>query len=282
MTAVPPGFASIDALMARARRVDTDCGDGIVMVWHVWGAGPPVALLHGGSGAWNHWLKNIDTLVGAGRTVWAADLPGCGDSGLPRGAIDADSIHAHVATGLAVAGAGAPVDLVGFSFGSLVAGLIAADFPAQVARLVLVAPPALGLPHPDLGLVPVHRLADPREREAALRHNLAHLMIRDPARIDATAIALHGANLDRDRLRLRRLARSEVMQALKLRWRCPVHAIWGRDDVLARVPPEHLRGLFDGMPLASFALIDDAGHWVQYEQPAAFDRALRDALDYNA
>lgn len=68
-----------------ARRHDVPCGDG-VMVWRSWGEGLPVVLLHGGSGSWTHWVRNITALVGAGRRAWIPDLPGFGDSARPPAA----------------------------------------------------------------------------------------------------------------------------------------------------------------------------------------------------
>ncbi|MEG2631610.1 MAG: alpha/beta hydrolase, partial [Comamonas sp.] len=62
----------IDALQARARRVTTPIAEGGQMVWHVWGEGAgglPLVLLHGGSGSWTHWVRNIEALVAAGREV---------------------------------------------------------------------------------------------------------------------------------------------------------------------------------------------------------------------
>jgi 2-hydroxy-6-oxonona-2,4-dienedioate hydrolase len=37
--------------------------DGVKIVWREWGSGSPLVLLHGGSGSWNHWVKNIAFLV---------------------------------------------------------------------------------------------------------------------------------------------------------------------------------------------------------------------------
>ncbi|MDB5843914.1 MAG: hydrolase-like protein, partial [Polaromonas sp.] len=55
------------------------------MVWRCWGEGAPVVLLHGGSGSWTHWIRNIPTLVACSRQVWAPDLPGFADSASPPG-----------------------------------------------------------------------------------------------------------------------------------------------------------------------------------------------------
>ncbi len=34
------------------------------IIWRVWGQVSPILFLHCGSGGWNHWRKNIKTLVG--------------------------------------------------------------------------------------------------------------------------------------------------------------------------------------------------------------------------
>src|SRR5258707_15838849 len=51
------------ALLERLRRdaveLRSPCGKGS-MVWHVWGAGTPIVLLHGGYGSWAPWLRNSD------------------------------------------------------------------------------------------------------------------------------------------------------------------------------------------------------------------------------
>src|SRR5690606_36359389 len=98
-----PTPSAVAELGAQARRVGTPCGDGEI-VWYIWGAGGPdptrVVLLHGGSGSWTHWVRNIGALVAAGRTVWVPDLPGFGDSALPPAGGDADALVAPLAEGL--------------------------------------------------------------------------------------------------------------------------------------------------------------------------------------
>ena len=251
----------------------TPCGPGHTMVWRRWGTGAPLVLLHGGSGGWSHWLKNIDALS-RNRELWVADLPGCGESDLPPATYDADSLFQYVADGMALIDQGRPVDLVGFSFGSLVSGLIAAQRPEVVRRMVLVAPPALGLKAQPLELLSLGREMSSEAQAQAVRHNLKRLMLHNDAAIDDMAVALHATNFSGDRLRMRRLPRSQIMLTLKTMWRCPVYALWGREDSLARQELHRLREVLEPSDLRELAIIDNAGHWVQYEQPGEFNRVL--------
>ena len=145
----------LPALAARATRHTTPCGDGL-LVWHCWGpaggatggatggaadaaaSAAVVVLLHGGSGSWTHWLRNIDALAAAGHAVWVPDMPGFGASAVPPDGQDADVLPGWLELGLQQLIGARPVALVGFSFGALVAGLWAQARPARVARLVLV------------------------------------------------------------------------------------------------------------------------------------------------
>jgi pimeloyl-ACP methyl ester carboxylesterase len=78
----PNSQAILDALLSRCHEIRTPCGDGH-LVWRVWGGAAPelpaLVLLHGGFGAWNHWVRTIAALEPYYRVI-APDLPGCGDS----------------------------------------------------------------------------------------------------------------------------------------------------------------------------------------------------------
>ncbi|TXH55972.1 MAG: alpha/beta fold hydrolase, partial [Burkholderiaceae bacterium] len=96
------------------------------MLWRSWGdGGDPVVLFHGGSGSWNHWVRNIVPLLEAGRQVWVPDLPGFGDSASPPSGGDADALPAPMEAALRTLLGDTAVDLVGFSFGTMVATFIA-------------------------------------------------------------------------------------------------------------------------------------------------------------
>ena len=273
MLAALAQLPQVQRLESLATRIETPCGDDGSMLWHRWGHGPPLVLLHGGSGSWNHWLRNIEALA-SHYTVFAADLPGCGDSALPPGRGDADTIHPFVSDGIALLTGSEPVQLVAFSFGTLVAGFIAAERPELVRQLHLVGLAGLGLTRPRLQLRALTPAMDPDEREAAVRGNMESLMVLHPATLDTTALSLHSANLQRDRLRRRRISRTPVSVGLMPRWTCPVHAIWGRGDILIQLDTPRLPDVLTGCDLRQLTLIDDAGHWVQYERPEAFNEVL--------
>ena len=273
------------ALQQRARRRTTPCGDG-QLVWHAWGPpdGPPVVLLHGGSGSWTHWLRNIETLASAGHAVLVPDMPGFGESAAPPDGDDADVLPGWLEPGLARLIGPRPVALVGFSFGALVAGLWAQAHPARVARLVLVGSPGLSAQRlPPLDLQRWDALPAGAERLAVHRHNLLQLMLAHGASATPLAVAVHAANVERDRLRRRRLMLTDALVPVLPHLACPVHGIWGALDVLyAHRLPLIGQVLGTAPGLRTLALLPGAGHWVAFEAADAFNAALLAALDQPA
>ena len=294
MSSIPPNDLplEIQRLLNSATRLETPCSSGEnggAMVWHVWHpesgrpatAQPPVVLLHGGSGSWTHWLRNIDALIASGRQVYAADLPGFGDSAAPARGTDADALTEPVERGLQHLLGSAACDLVAFSFGGMVAGFIAAQFPARAHRLVLVGAPGLGVASRNtVTLTAWRHLEGAAEREAVHRKNLAALMLHHAESITPLALRLHTDNTLRDRMKGRRLAYSEALAQALAEVRCPVHAIYGREDALYRQRQDALLQALHAAPhFEGLQWIADAGHWVQFERPPAFDAVLLGILD---
>ena len=250
------------------------------MVWRRWGQGEPVVLLHGGSGSWNHWVRNIPALVEAGREVWIPDLPGSGESARPPTGEDADALPAPIESALRELLGDAPVDMVGFSFGSMVTTFIAAQWPQRVRRLVLSGAPALGInPGWKPALKPWVHLEPGPELDRTHRANLAALMLAQPDSIDDLALALHAENLPRDRMRSRRISLTDILRRTLPGVRCPVFGIWGEEDVLYRGLQHRIEPELSRAPgFRWLRLIPEAGHWVQYERPRAYDAALAEAL----
>jgi len=272
--------AAVAALEARAEIVRTPCGAGS-MVWHLWGEGAPLALLHGGYGSWTHWFRNIEPLARRFRLL-VPDLPGLGDSDRPPEPYSAASIAEIVGAGLAsLLGTGASVDIVGFSFGGLIGGHIAAAMGARVRKLILVGAGGLGMPRrASIELVNWRDYPDQAAQREVHRENLAILMLADPRRIDDLTIHLQTRNAERARTRSRPLSRAATLLTALPQVTARLHGIWGELDITARgTLDEHRRLLRSFQPEATFAAIPGAGHWVQYEEPESFHRALLAALE---
>lgn len=226
----------LTAVEARATLARTPCGDAET-VWHIWGDDThrPVMLLHGGSGSWTHWVRNLGPLVRAGRKVLVPDMPGFGDSAAPPGGHDADVLPGWLERGLNSLIGDTAVDVVGFSFGGFVAGLWAAKCPRRFARLILVGAPGFSsdrLPPLDLRrweLAP----AGP-ERTALHRHNLMQMMLAREESASPLAIELQARNVERDRMRKRRLMMTDMLRPLLPALTCPISAIFGSEDPLYR------------------------------------------------
>ena len=93
------------------------------MVWRSWGEGPPLVLLHGASGSWTHWIRNIRPLAARFR-VLVPDMPGFGDSDAPPEPHTADGLADLLAAPLNVMlPPPTRFDLAGFSFGGIIGGL---------------------------------------------------------------------------------------------------------------------------------------------------------------
>ena len=276
MTTQPAQLDPIDRIAAQARIERTPCGDGSV-VWRVWGSGPALVLLHGGHGSWTHWIANIEALSRT-HTLWVPDMPGYGDSAMPEGAADPASIAAPLVEGLDALLGAASCDLVGFSFGGVVAGFVQARFE-RVGMLVLVGAGGLGLRFAPVELRAWRSLDDAHERDAAHRHNLRALMLADAASVDALALRVQRDNTARARIESRRASRTDALARILEQTRPALAGIWGEDDALVRGKLADVQASLRAVyPEAHLHRIERAGHWVQYEQPRAFEQALLAAL----
>lgn len=283
-----PAFLPPDlcASLAGATRLRTTC-DGSRTVWHAWGqpSQPAVVLLHGGSGSWTHWVRNIAPLQAAGWRVLVPDLPGFGDSDLPPACSDVDALPAHLHSGLQQlqdAGAcGDQVRLVGFSFGGMAAALWLAAHPQDAQQLVLVGAPGMGLTVPErIPLKGWRHLPTPEKQNEVHRHNLMALMLQHPSSLDDLALSLHAANVARDRMPRRRMSSTDIVAKTLPQLQVPVSAIYGEHDALYK---GRLTELQAAMQLQSahwgqWHTVAGAGHWVQYEAALAFDAAVQQVL----
>ncbi|MDK2657635.1 alpha/beta fold hydrolase [Cupriavidus consociatus] len=246
--------------------------DGCEVVWRSFGAGPTTVMLHGGHGTWQHWARNIEPLSRT-RRLLVPDMPGFGEAG-PAPCSDLPGFVDVLARSLAQLPLDC-VDLVGFSFGALVAAHLATHArlaQASVDRLALIGPAGHGGPRRmTQALVDWRRSESPAALANAMRHNLAAFMIADPAGIDSEAVAIHTEACRATRFRSKPISRAGGLQDALARFAGPILMIWGEKDVtmspesLAEITRDARSGAPAGAHPVSVQLVPHAGHWVQYE-----------------
>ena len=181
--------------LADVRRTRFDGGE---MVWRLWGSGPPLVLLHGGFGAWSHWIKNVLPLS-AHYQVIAPDLPSHGDSDTLPGRPSREVMAEAVAAGLReIVPVTRTYDLAGFSMGANLSAAIATVHGGNLRKLVTVGSGGLGVSSGKIQGLMKWRPDMPRD-ELDRRHenNLAAIMIHDTSRIDPLAVHQRGRQYGR-------------------------------------------------------------------------------------
>ena len=258
-------------------------GNGGRMTWHVWddGAGKPILLLfHGGSGSWIHWIRNVQPLS-KHFAVYAADLPGLGDSDPPDDVNDVWSVtHCvqHAMNELL------PKDkefaITGFSFGGMIAGHIATLFEDRLRKIAFVGAGGLKAtrkPGPKL-----HKLLPdmPAETLAAeARRNLEILMLHDPRNVDGVAIHMQILNTTRAKTRSRQMGQAFRLSEVLPRVKAPFTGIWGEFDSTTYPHIQERIDLFRALkPDFEMNVIPGAGHWVAYEAAEAFNAKVIGSL----
>jgi len=110
--------------------------DGLQLHYLTAGHGPALILLHGYAETSLMWRPIIPVLAER-FTVIAPDLPGIGDSGIPADGLDMKSAAVRI-HGLAKSLGVQKAEVVGHDIGLMVAYAYAAQFPAEVTKLVLM------------------------------------------------------------------------------------------------------------------------------------------------
>lgn len=267
-----------DAVLARladAVSVHRDTSGDTEIVWRSTGEGSPLVLFHGGHGSWLHWVRNIEALA-ARHTVWLPDLPGFGESGDlnvdPHAPDRLERLVDTLAPSLArMVGTATPIGLAGFSFGGLVAAHVASALP-NIGKLALLGSAGHGhMRRPRLPMLD-WRIDDLEQSRAALRNNLAALMLHDEACIDALALAVHERSCRTTRFRSKAVSRHPLLEPALDRFTGPTLLVWGEHDVTAAEnTAQRLAAL---APHRQWCVVPGAGHWVQYERPQQINAML--------
>jgi len=253
--------------------------DDVTVCWRRFGRGAPLVLIHGGHGSWMHWVRNVEALA-QHASVWVPELPGYGDSAVPSGAGMAGVLGPLLASLDVLVGAGGEVDVVGFSFGGLVAATMATR-RAGVRSLALLGPAGHGGVRRPRGELQSWRRAAATGDSAGvadvMRHNLGVHMLHDASGIDELAVKVHTDSCLRTRFRSKDISRAGGLADALGRYPGPMLLAWGEHDVTAE-PHEVAAMLARGRGNCETHVVPDAGHWVQFERAAYVNRLLVDWL----
>lgn len=235
------------------------------------GQGERLFVFHGGSGSYRHWVRNLPALA-AHFSLCVPDLPGFGDSGDVPPDISLDEYLDLVEQWVdAVAPAGEPFHLMGFSYGGMVGAGIAARLAQRVRRLTLLAPGGMGKPagpSPSVKLAKVRPGMDEAQIRSVHRSNLEMMMFADPARIDEETVTLHRENIERARFRNWGLSWTDSVVGYLAGMTFPVQLMLGEKDAVARpTVANRVERCLAAKPDLEVRIIPGAGHWAQYESP---------------
>jgi 2-hydroxy-6-oxonona-2,4-dienedioate hydrolase len=256
------------------------------------GQGTPVLLLHGTGGHAETYQRTIGDLAEHYR-VLVPDMLGHGYTGRPACPYTLDDYSAHLFGLLDTMGIDRLV-LSGESLGGCVAAWMALERPERAEKLILNTGI---LDRPDE--VGLQQLADLEERTKVLATNLTKEAVRrrlewlvvdpatmtdemveiryriysQPGMVDTVVEILH-AVLEMNRGVYRGVDYMDHTRLAELR--CPTQVIW--TDHNPSKSYEVIKKAIDQIPDPDVVLIENAGHWPQFEQPDAVNRAMLDFL----
>ncbi|QWF81726.1 alpha/beta fold hydrolase [Amycolatopsis sp. CA-230715] len=246
------------------------------------GAGVPVLGLHG-------WLADHRLLTGCLEPVFAArsgyrrlypDLPGMGGS--PCGSVrDSAGMVAAVSAFVDARLGSARFLLIGQSYGGYLARELVRQRPDQVLGMALLCPMGTELE-------PARRTVPPR---AVLRRDPALVAALEPAFTDV-AVVQSAATLARFRAEVasgQAIADRAALASVRENWALavppetgapyerPVLVLTGRQDSSTGYAEQY--ALLGHYPRASYAVLDRAGHNLQFEQAVLFETLVDEWLD---
>jgi epoxide hydrolase 4 len=250
--------------------------------WHFMeaGEGEPVVFLHGLPESWYSWHYQLDPLA-LDYHVYAVDLKGFGQSDKSDGNYAVE----HVAEELLALFDELALDrftLIGHDWGALIGDHVAGNHPNRVHRYVRMAAPLLR-DHlrtiPEFTLCRVEALAralfadaeqfvrmvyGERTVQSVPDHDLRRIVDEFARPGVAEAVPRYFRDLD--------LTAWEHRTELYSRMRFPVLLLQATDD--PGQPPALYDSAASLFPDARLQFIEDAGHFIQIEQPAAVREAI--------
>jgi pimeloyl-ACP methyl ester carboxylesterase len=251
------------------------------------GEGATAIVLHGIEASAENHVRNLRAL-GAARRIVAPDLLGHGFTDRPDCAYDVADYGRHVLSLMDALGLES-ADLIGQSLGGWIACWLALNAPGRVRSLVINTMVGLPVEH-DGGWESFAALVNQSTRAMAsldpdlIRSRLAWIVL-DPGIVTDELVALRRRlwqeeGWQRVAARVITLLTPERYVPQQIGWEdlgrieVPALVIWTRAN------PGHglevAERVVSALSDARLTVIEQAGHWPQYEQPAAFNAAVVD------
>ncbi len=269
--------------------------NGVRLHYVTQGEGPLVLLLHGFPEHWYSWRHQIAPLAQAGFRVVAPDMRGYNTSDKPRRGYDIKNLTKDV-RGLIRAFGEQSAIIVGHDWGGVIAHQFPRDYPNACDRLIVMNAPLVrswywgrrNFPNNTYALMmQVPGLA---ERRGWSDIDETTRRVFQSVAADDDAFSAEDIEVFADALK-QPGALSAAMRYYRniywpnwfltwpdrnLRVSCPTQFIWGREDRAVRLPfMEEAAEYVDDLQQV---IIDNAGHWVQQEQPAQVTAAMLEFL----
>ncbi len=232
--------------------------------------GLPVLFLHSLAGHGGHWQAQLDYLRPFRRAV-AVDWRGHGRSPAPAGSeFDIPTLAADIAATVTAIGLKRFV-LVGHSLGAAVALEVAASHPAQVAGLLLVDPSGDFRQVPEEMIAPFFAGLEGDAYTPTIEGYWQSVMVGGDTAVQTRLLAdLRATPRETVVGALRALRQYDPLPALQ-RYPRPMRTVItpANDD------PSSLHRLYPQLPVTR---VEGVGHWLQMDNPEAFNMILDDFL----
>lgn len=240
---------------------------------------PPLVCLHGTGGHAEAFIRNLDALS-RDYHVLAYDLPAHGWSSAPERSYEIDGYCRHLDAFLE-SFALSPTTLIGQSLGGWIAAAYAVSHPERVTRLVLVGAGGNTFDPAVMERLRAASMAAVETPTAALVRDRVALLFFRPVSADEELVACRRAIYSRpgaaDAMRKALALQTPEIRRRNLftRWADISQRallVWGRDDRI--VPLRSGQEIAAAMPAGRLVVLDQCGHWPQFERPEAFHQAV--------
>lgn len=232
------------------------------------GVAPPVVFLHGWASSKEVWTGAMQSLPALGVASYALDLPGFGKTETPPEVWSVSDYANFVAEFLQKLKI-PPAVIVGHSFGGRIGLVLAATHPQFLAKLILVDSAGV---YTSAGfkkmlalasklIKPFFRLRWTQPLRKKIYRAFGAVDYLATPELNKTFVKVIGEDLTK--------YLDKITQ--------PMLLIWGKNDFVT--PMSYAEYFLKHLPRARLEILDHAGHYSFLDQPADFERRLKDFIN---